>query len=370
MIESLRIKNFKRFRELTLPLRPLTVLTGLNGAGKTSLLHALLLARQACSSPVVHLNGPYCLQLGDALDVLYVGVEPAEGISIEIIESAEKSHAFLLGVDEERSLNLSVKERPAEPPSFFSENGRYFTYLCAERLGPRDVLGADSTAIESLGVGTQGEYTAQVLAMLDRMKLPVRTARIHPNTGTDTGLLRDQAERWASSIIRPIQIEARWVDQANVTTIRYKVPGKLEAQWTRPPNMGFGVSYGLPIIVAGLLAPEGALLLVENPEAHLHPAGQSAMGAFLARVAADGVQVVLETHSDHVINGIRRAVVEEKKLSASNAIVHFFGASEDGAAGVIPIEVAATGSLSAWPAGFFDQIETDLAALSRARRPK
>ena len=78
----------------------------------------------------------------------------------------------------------------------------------------------------------------------------------------------------------------------------------------RPTNMGFGVSYALPVITAGLLAPAGSLLVVENPEAHLHPAGQSRVGRFLAHLAASGVQVVAETHSDHVLNGVRLAAVE------------------------------------------------------------
>ena len=57
--------------------------------------------------------------------------------------------------------------------------------------------------------------------------------------------------------------------------------------------MGFGLSYSLPVVVAGLVAPQrDALLIVENPEAHLHPAGQSRMGTFLATVAATGVQVL------------------------------------------------------------------------------
>ena len=94
--------------------------------------------------------------------------------------------------------------------------------------------------------------------------------------------------------------------------------------------MGFGLSYSLPVVVAGLVAPQrDALLIVENPEAHLHPAGQSRMGTFLATVAATGVQV-LETHSDHVLNGIRRAIGEHGVLQPADALVHFFDAKEDG----------------------------------------
>ena len=95
--------------------------------------------------------------------------------------------------------------------------------------------------------------------------------------------------------------------------------------------MGFGLSYSLPVVVAGLVAPQrDALLIVENPEAHLHPAGQSRMGTFLATVAATGVQVLAEAHSDHVLNGIRRAIGEHGVLQPADALVHFFDAKEDG----------------------------------------
>jgi len=130
--------------------------------------------------------------------------------------------------------------------------------------------------------------------------------------------------------------------------------------------VGFGFSYTLPIIVAALLLPADGILVVENPEAHLHPAGQSRLGRFLARVAGSGGQVVVETHSDHVINGIRLATVEDRSIEANQTIVHFF--NEDVGGTPTQIEVTGRGGFTAWPAGFFDQIERDLGELSRAKR--
>jgi predicted ATPase len=130
--------------------------------------------------------------------------------------------------------------------------------------------------------------------------------------------------------------------------------------------MGFGISYALPILVAALMMPIGGLLIVENPEAHLHPAGQSRLGTFLGRVAASGVQVIIETHSDHVINGIRLAAAEERLLEPEQVVLHFFGSNIDGSPAVI--ELTGRGGLTAWPKGFFDQIELDLGRLARAKR--
>jgi predicted ATPase len=105
------------------------------------------------------------------------------------------------------------------------------------------------------------------------------------------------------------------------------------------------------------------MLLVENPEAHLHPAGQSKLGRFLARVAGSGVQVVMETHSDHVLNGARLAVANDRTLRARDMLVHYFGESQTSV-----ISVNEKGELDHWPMGFFDQIENDLGGLARARR--
>ncbi|RKG70223.1 DUF3696 domain-containing protein [Corallococcus exercitus] len=372
MIRGITLKNFKRFRECPLPLRRMSVLTGLNGAGKTSVIHALLLLRQASarhpSPEFVSLNGPFGLALGEALDVLHGTAEPEEGITIEVDTEELNQNSWMFSVEEQgRSLNLQIMQRPERAPAVLSGKGRLFNYLCAERLGPRDVLGADSVALSELGVGHQGEFTAQVLSVLEREV--IRAGRLHPQTEERGGVttLRKQAEWWISSTVRPVEIDAQWFTTSNVTAIRYKTPG-VRSEWTRPTNMGFGVSYALPVVVAGLLAPPGGIFIVENPEAHLHPAGQSAMGDFLVRIAADGVQVIVETHSDHVLNGIRRAIGERGLLAADEAIIHFFEGTAEAQPVVSRIDVRSTGDLSAWPAGFFDQMDTDLAALARARR--
>ena len=240
-------------------------------------------------------------------------------------------------------------------------------YLCAERLGPRDVLSASAADAAELDVGSRGEFVAQVLASFDRS--PVGAGRLESSTteGQIARLLH-QTESWISKIVRPIQIDAEWFPNTSVTRLRFKIPG-LRTEWTRAPNAGFGISYALPIVVAALRAEVGGLLLVENPEAHLHPAGQSRIGGFLARVAADGVQVFLETHSDHVLNGIRVAIAYgSAALLPEQVVIHFFRAEDDGGPALQSIELQRTGQLTDWPAGFFDQAQIDLAALASKRR--
>ncbi|RRQ76184.1 hypothetical protein CQW39_22945 [Streptomyces griseofuscus] len=366
MISSLGVRHFKRFADASFTLRPLTVLTGLNGTGKSTAIQALLLARQLADmhsgSSVVQLNGPYGLALGEAHEVLHPDA-PDSVIEIRLDNDGGDSVAYRLAVPDDQALYLEVLDFELVLPELRGW-GSEFSYLCAERLGPRDQLGVSAEHPNAIGVGVQGEYTAQILALHDSDQVP--EALLHPDTEATHGvtILRTQVETWASDIIRPIKITAQWPPGITASTIRFQEPGLL-SEPIRPTNMGFGFSYALPVIVAGLLARPGDLLIVENPEAHLHPGGQSKLGRFLARVAGTGAQVIVETHSDHVLNGARLAVAEDGVLAPEDGVVHFFGAEETGS---VPIGFTERGELTNWPLGFFDQIEQDLGRLARARR--
>ncbi|WP_322748496.1 MULTISPECIES: AAA family ATPase [unclassified Frankia] len=369
MTTTLAIRNFKRFVSVELEIRPLTVLTGLNGTGKSTAIQALLLARQVAENAgarVVQLNGPYGLALGEAFDVLHREAERQE-IEVRIDGGAAgASHRYLFDVPDDRALNLLVRDRPVDVPDLLAGHGVSFSYLNAERLGPRDQLDVTAEDRDRVGVGIRGEYMAQALALHETSE--VRELLRHPSTGAEgVTTLRTQVETWASEVIRPIRITAQWPAGITASLIRFQEPGVVGEQ-IKPANMGFGFSYALPVIVAGLLMPIGGVLVVENPEAHLHPAGQSRLGRFLGQVAGSGAQVVVETHSDHLINGIRLAVAADRVLESRRAIVHFFGEGTDGHP--TAIEFTERGGLTSWPTGFFDQIENDLGRLARAKRGK
>ncbi|MEV3963671.1 DUF3696 domain-containing protein [Nocardia sp. NPDC050193] len=369
MIESLEITNFKCFEHARFEMRPLTVLTGVNGGGKSTVLQSLLLARQAATGAdrTIQLNGPYGLTLGEAHEVLHPAA-PNPEICVRLTRTsndAADSWEYRFGVpDEEQALHLTLTSAPEEHAPGIGNPGGGFTYLCAERLGPRDVLSVSAQEPDAIGVGVHGEFTAQVLALREMRQVTTRLTVREPlqHSRAASPLPRLQAEAWASEIIRPIRITAQWAAGIMASTIRFQETGNYGAE-IRPVNTGFGVSYALPLIVAGLLTQPGDMLLVENPEAHLHPAGQSRLGQFLARVAGSGVQVVVETHSDHVLNGARLAVAEDETLAAGDMVVHYFDRD-----GVTPIQINDKGELDHWPSGFFDQIESDLGRLARARR--
>ncbi|TCO65100.1 AAA family ATPase [Actinocrispum wychmicini] len=366
MIHSLKIANFKCFTEISLAMRPLTILAGVNGGGKSTLLQSLLLARLASTSgQAVRLNGPYELALGTAADVLSRSARESEiTISLGGATAEDWWDYRLSAPTDEEALYLDIVGVPDRPAPGIGNAPGGFTYLAAERLGPRDVLSVSAEEPDDIGVGVHGEFTAQVLALRETRSVSargtVREVLRHPQTASPQ--LRLQAEAWASDIIRPVRITAQLSSGVLASTIRFQETDRF-ADVIRPVNTGFGVSYTLPIIVAGLLAREGDILLIENPEAHLHPGGQSRLGRFLSKVAGSGAQVIVETHSDHVLNGARLAVAQDNALDPSAMIVHYFDHE-----GTTSIHVNQRGELDAWPAGFFDQIESDLGVLARARR--
>ena len=369
MIEELEVTGFKRFSHERFQFSPLTILTGLNGAGKTSLLQSLLIAWEAANSRTnsLRLNGPFDLQLGTAADVL--NWHSKSPIEIAVMSSNECLSKWTLALPVDDALYLTIASRSDSVPFSFSGESRAFTYLSAERLGPRNFLGTSPVPDEELEVGVQGEHSAHVLSVLGNKIIEDR-ARYHPSReDLKPMLLKYELEQWLAEIVRPVEISAERYPGASVTELSFRSPG---SQRVRAPNMGFGISYALPVILGGLIAKKGGLLLVENPEAHLHPAGQSRMGVFLAWLAGRGVQVVLETHSDHVLNGIRRAIAEHCYLPAKDAVAHYF--SQDGDKGaktsVERLTFNETGSISHWPRGFFDQFQIDVASLGRIRRKK
>lgn len=131
----------------------------------------------------------------------------------------------------------------------------------------------------------------------------------------------------------------------------------------KPTNVGYGYGYILSTLVALELAEEKSLFVIENPEAHLHPGAQAALTEHLLEVAqAKGLQLIVETHSDHIIN---TCLVELKKGSVKPQDISllFFNRVEDASCGAQRLQLTEQGRVIEAPADFFDQIDKSLAYL-------
>lgn len=154
--------------------------------------------------------------------------------------------------------------------------------------------------------------------------------------------------------------ELRDID-AYTARFAYQRRGDVASRPFRATNVGFGLSYVLPVLTALIAARSGDLVIIENPEAHLHPRGQTKLGELAARAAAADIQLVVETHSDHFLDGIRVAA-REKVIDPSATKIHYF--TRHGAeAAVITPAIMPDGSLTEWPSGFFDEREENLIRL-------
>ena len=241
----------------------------------------------------------------------------------------------------------------SEQANQFTSLLRGVEYLCAERSGPRDTYPANSNP-KDRNVGIHGEKAPWVLHQSAEF-LPLKGLilnEVQPN-------LQRQAEGWLRIFFPGVRLEILPVQRANSVTLGLRMSDREE--FRRPHNVGYGITHTLPIITACLSASEGDIILIENPEAHLHPSGQSKMGNFLARAASAGVQLIVETHSDHILNGVRLAV-RGGVIPANNVALQYFF-QQDGKAHVISPKLDERGGISDWPEGFFDQLEIDLMEL-------
>lgn len=365
MIDKLFVRNFKCLVEQEINLNYLTILAGANAVGKSSVVQSILLLKKSFENierKEVLISDVFNINLGLPRDII------SKDRSSEEIYIRAENKKFLnevtFDIHDEITNPLSLKIVNDENilvdtvnKSHVFSNG--FTYLNAERIGPRITSDMSSDAV--LNVGSQGEYTNHVIRKADLLKKEVNEKLKASNIAKFSA----QCEGWLNIIIPGTELDIDVYDLVNKATIRYKNLNT-SSDFYVPTATGFGITYVLPIVVAGLLSSSSpnSIIVVENPEAHLHPYGQSLIGRFLARVATCGVQVIVETHSEHVITGARLELARENETEKMT--VNFFS-NEDKKINVDEIGISEFGELYKWPKGFFDQNKIDLKALLELR---
>jgi len=363
MIHSLRLQNFKPFQEQHLQFRPLTLLSGLNSSGKSSVLQAFLLLRQSYQQGLLPetglaLNGDLVC-IGTAQDALFEGAEE-DSISFDIVWEDDTKGTWRFDYDREVDVLHLVSSRVVDEvykSSLFSNN---FHYIIAERSGPRPFFEMSDFQVRQLGqLGTKGEYAAHFLE-INRDKAIHNSKLSHPEAKSQK--LIDQVEAWMGEVSPGTRLKINQKSDVDLISIQYSYG---DSNPYRATNVGFGITYTLPVIVAALASEPGTLILMENPEAHLHPKGQAKIGELLALAASCGVQIVIETHSDHVLNGIRVAV-HGGKVKPDDVQLHYFHRQvkdRQAVSEVISPRIDRNGRIDQWPDGFFDEWRKRLAAL-------
>lgn len=396
-MDYLKIKNFKCFTDINIELKQLTVMAGINGNGKSTAIQALLFLKNSINRCVhfdfhsksymlegwnearIPLNEDYCLSLGTVDFLLNSSLDKSEvniGLHVDDVDITVSYFENILSIEPQLWILAQLFK--------FSENyldknlpilKQEFYYLNAERTGPR--ISQNLKHHDYSHAGWKGENTAQIID-LEEGYFKIEIERLCPFKSVEnrftgkfenakTSNIQDQVNAWLSYIMPGVSVKASKNKDALTSQIL------IENQFTASnptiaPNIGFGISYILPIIANGLIAEKGSYFIVENPEAHLHPSAQSKIGRFLAMVANAGVNVIIETHSDHVINGLQIAVAEQQ-ISSDKVIINFFQQKKGGIQPEVKsISIKGKGELTEWPKGFFDQTQIDYAHLINLRK--
>ena len=415
MLTKIELQNFKCFKEKTVfPLGQLTLLTGINGRGKSSLLQSLLLMRQSIEhdnrTNQLILNGS-CLNLGRFDEIRNTGTSIGKPINInyfydnkidlnqaEIITvQGSANYSFVEDMNDDLVAALKVVEimgklyssstnNPSPyrkvfevdqclkdnqtisqfiPDKILEEESHDYHqkifhkslnfsgihYISADRIGPQDFY-LRSTLAKFPNVGLKGEKTVN---LLHRMKDELINEQLCLGDNAQTLII--QTQEWLNKIFDGAKVE---VSGSQTNVLELMLNSSLSKDRFRPVNLGFGYHCILPIIVSGLIAKEGEILIVENPEAHLHPKAQSELAKFLAKVSSCGVQVLIESHSDHILNALRIAVLDNVLSYEELSILYF---SQKIGQSVVQIPIDSDGKIEQWPDGFFDQMDKDFERL-------
>ena len=373
MLTNIKINNFKSLIDLDLRCAPLTLLTGMNGAGKSSVFQALLMLRQTFQSGGLEagqatLNGPY-ISLNTDIHRTQSSIVDLELMHTDVRRPCEISLSAGSPYRPRRDWNDPDAHGPwvvREPPTRTSipddwrdvpPLGGDLVYVSADRSGPLVSYARSDLNAQNKDLGTRGEFVINYLSNTGVGDLPQRDIRALGEYLS----LSDTVDYWLGEISPGATLKIEdWEDDKPISAY-FSFDGSIGSGFPAV-NVGFGLTHCLPVIVA-LLMPRSTQCLIENPEAHLHPRGQSTLAELAARAVKSGVQVFVETHSDHFIDGIRVAV-REGVLSPNEVVFHYFERQGDETTVTSPV-IDSDGRLSEWPAGFFDQHEMNLVRLLR-----
>jgi len=384
MIKSIELKNFKSIKAKRFPLRNLNVLLGLNGQGKSSFIQSLLILRQSGDSlkrGVLQLNGNE-FNIGTTKDALYQYTGKNENLSIELAFDDKEPYLmnfdYTIGSDvfnqtnRETDVYGEAKSKLDSKQPLFANN---FQYLNANRIEPQSIHKKSYTNVVTMNnIGSQGQYTVDYLETRGNENVAFQNY-IHPKTlssrsshgvVTKDERLINQVNLWMREISPDVSVSITSVS-SDLVKLEYEFeqPTYGKTMAFKPENVGFGISYSLHVVVALLKAKPGDLLIIENPESHIHPRGQAELGKLIALVAQNDIQLIIETHSDHILNGIRVGVKETPVLKDRTQLFYFKKVvmPTEQYSKITNIEVDKNGMLSDYPENLLAEWSNQLSKL-------
>lgn len=362
MIQSITVKNFKCIGEQEFPISNLTLLTGNNNSGKSVLIQTLLLLRQSyqylsCVSdniPKIMLND-YLLDLGIYKDVFNHYSDKSENIKVSIKEENRIIIYETLPCDDNAVvIPCNIFHQYWDKSVLFKT---YLSYISSARVVPANNY--PTTGSKSLG--KEGKYTANYIQDYKFSPIPTKSLQ-HHNSNTD--MLIDNINCWLTEMFdEDLKVVTSSVGY-NVV-LRYKKNGIVML----PQNMGIGLTSVLPILVTLLSAKPGDLVIIDKPELNLYDTSIAVLTKLICLAAQAGVQVICETNSDHIVNGIlvlcKKFEKENQGIDRNNVSILFMEKDHDnpGNSKVIPVPIKAGGRITYPPQNLFGQFRKDMKTL-------
>ncbi|NGH10477.1 AAA family ATPase [Serratia marcescens] len=347
MLTSIRIKDFKSLHDEELILKPLTILTGTNSSGKSSVIQAIMLMIKFSNSVNRYSMEEVTRYLND-FSTIRNKKNNAKVISLSVVNDDVFSQVEMTSdlIVQKGALNYTY-----EPIDDFI--GPELLYLNANRMGAQEQI-----PLSERRVGTSGEF---LFSTFDKIKsLPVADCLVKfENSKT----ISYQLAEWLS-FITGTSSELVTENSGDKVKVSYKIKD-LDFS-VSPFNLGAGMSYISKVLITCLMAKKGDLILLENPEIQLHPKAQALLGVFLTHIAKNGIQLVIETHCEHLINKIAYQIYDEQ-FSGSDLIIHYKPSVNDG---FVSLRVDEAGQYNdhytntvGFPKGFFDATLDDLRSM-------
>lgn len=349
MIKNITIRNFKSLKEAKLDFGQFNLLCGTNASGKSSLIHAILLmAQNNVSDSGIVLNGEL-VSLGDFREVRNFDTSIETPVYISITDTSNITS--ILSFKKTEVINKDIN---------YPIINKQLYYLAANRMGNADVF---EKASKRNVFGILGEYAISFLQEKKEKNMPDHL--IYDKDEETAHIFVDEVNYWMKKITGST-LKVEDIERTNKLVLSYS---NNENYQVRTSNTGSGLSYVVSIIILGLGVgylskdiDEKPIIIIENPEIHLHPKAQSVLTEFLVWLS-NYMQIIVETHSDHIFNGFRK-LIKKEKIDSDNSNVFFFNL-ENNETKVKKISISKNGKLLDMEKDLFDQFQIDLSELLR-----
>ena len=333
MVSKIHVSALKSIKNLEIECSGLNLLVGRNSSGKSTFLQALLLYAQR------KLDGKY-ISVGEFREARNYNM-PNEKIRIELYEKNKTKPDWIEFIEDKendsyninscienynlKSLkNLMGKDNDLEEQAVCKFDDSNFHYLSCHRIGVNDIY--KKNMINETDFGIDGEYA---LAYFLKNEGETVKEDLIANDPNFTSTLLGQVNYWMNYIV-DTSLLLTDLKKTNYLQVKYNNNPKnklSDALYCRPINIGSGVSYLISIIISCLASNRKDVIIIENPEIHLHPKAQSRLCEFLYFISKTNRQIFVETHSDHIFNGLRVGIAT-KYMKQEDISVNFFALDE------------------------------------------